>query len=107
MKVAPYRLVLQFISDALQFVHSQGIIHNDLKVKTVVLEKREDGFNPVIIDFGKSSTAKSHKRMLTSNERAKYLSKYRHVAPELVSGGLPSIACILLLKLFTFCVTKH
>ena len=86
--------MVTLIGDALQLVHSQGIIHNDLKANNVVLEKREDGFNHVIIDFGKSVkilAAESHKRTLPSQERGKYLSKYRHVAPELVSGGSPSI----------------
>ena len=88
--------IVGLIGDALQHIHAQGFIHNDLKANNVVLEKKGAHFNPVIIDFGKSlkiQAAERYKRTLSSkHEREKYLRKYPHVAPELINGGCPSVA---------------
>lgn len=126
MKVAPFRLILQchgdkkgtltlwqassklnldshewmkvfgLVGDVLQFIHSQGMIQNDRKANSVVLEKRWDDYNPVIIDFGKSLRAeraemadKQTKQCLSKNQQ-KYQSKYPHKAPELINGSCPS-----------------
>ena len=43
------------VTEALHYIHGKGFLHNDLKANNVVLEKREDGYNAGIIDFGKSS----------------------------------------------------
>jgi serine/threonine protein kinase len=74
----PYRLITQFHGDkdesltlfkaikklSLNFndwssilkkrVHEMGFLHNDLKSNNIVMEKREQTYNPVIIDFGKA-----------------------------------------------------
>ena len=83
------------VGDALKFMHSQDVIHNDLKPNDVVLEKRGQDFNPVIIDFGKSlyvEEAKKRSRCLPHEDQRKHLKKYPYVAPELVNGGYPSAA---------------
>lgn len=46
--------ILKNLVDALDHVHSCGILHNDLKSNNVVLEYRDGQWNPVIIDFGKA-----------------------------------------------------
>lgn len=40
--------------DAIQYNHSQRVIHNDLKPNNIVLEKRESSFQLIVIDFRKS-----------------------------------------------------
>ena len=83
------------VGDALIFVHSHGVIHNDLKPNNVVLEKRGEDFNPVIIDFGKIlwiEEAKKRSRCLPEEEQQKHLKKYGYTAPELVNDGAPSVA---------------
>ena len=61
------------VGDSLQFIHTQGIIRNDLKVNNLVMEKRGDNYNPVIIDFGKrlrvEMADKQNKQRIQENER--------------------------------------
>ncbi|KAJ7369602.1 hypothetical protein OS493_037683 [Desmophyllum pertusum] len=90
--------VISLVGDALQMVHSRGFLHNDLKANNVVLERRSYGFNPVIIDFGKSlsidvAREQKKRKLLSKVEQKKYHEKYPHVAPEIVDGtGHQSIA---------------
>ena len=69
--------IVGLIGDALQHIHTQGFIQNDLKANNVVLEKKGGHFNPVIVVFGKSikiQAAERYKRTLSSKqEREKYL----------------------------------
>ena len=46
--------ILKDISEGLHHVHTREILHNDLKANNIVLEKRGEGWNPIIIDFGKA-----------------------------------------------------
>lgn len=65
--------VVGLVGDSLQFIHTQGIIRNDLKVNNLVMEKRGDNYNPVIIDFGKSLRVemadKQNKRRIRENKQ--------------------------------------
>ena len=54
VKIKQWINVVGHVGDALIFVHSQAVIDNDLKPNNMVLGKRGEDFNPVIIDFGKS-----------------------------------------------------
>lgn len=51
--------VFRKICSALSHVHLKGYLHNDLKANNVVLERASasETFNPVVIDFGKSTKA--------------------------------------------------
>lgn len=46
--------ILKDTIKALDHIYSGGILHNDLKSNNVVMEQRENEWNPVIIDFGKA-----------------------------------------------------
>ncbi|XP_042232362.1 MAP kinase kinase MKK1/SSP32-like [Homarus americanus] len=68
------------IAEALAEVHSRGIIHNDIKVDNVLLEKNFDGsYTSHFIDFGLSRVEGGH-LTLHSNPNDS------HYAPELFRG---------------------
>ena len=46
--------IIKGVCEGLHHVHTRQILHNDLKSNNVVVEKRNDMWNPVIIDFGKA-----------------------------------------------------
>ena len=46
--------ILRSIIEALGHVHKAGVLQNDLKSNGIVLEKREQVWNPVTIDSGKT-----------------------------------------------------
>ena len=73
--------------DALDHIHSGGILHNDLN--NVVMEKREQGWNPVIIDFGKACFTSDPKpaKSLSVIQQEEYRKRYPHIAPEIVNGS--------------------
>ena len=91
-----WKTVVDLVGRALQFIHSKGVLHNDLKGDNILLERRENYYNPVVIDFGKSTfIGETHerKRVMSTKEQKEYMEKYPHVAPEIVSGsGFYSIA---------------
>ncbi|XP_067019463.1 probable LIM domain-containing serine/threonine-protein kinase DDB_G0287001 [Acropora muricata] len=77
------------ICSALEHVHSKGFLHNDIKSNNVVLDQTgPEQYNPVLIDFGKS-TRTSAATTITVNERStdgkSYLApevlKYREYSP--------------------------
>ena len=72
--------VTKMIGDAIQFIHSKKVIHNDLKPNNIVLEKRDSVFHPIVIDFGKSlkvEVAASVSRCLSKEDRRKHLKSIR------------------------------
>lgn len=80
--------ILKNVIDGLEHVHKRGILHNDLKPNNIVLEKRHDKWNPVIIDFGKACFVSQPKPVMSlhENKQEKYRKRYPHIAPEIVSG---------------------
>ena len=46
---------MKHVGEALQDVHNEGFLHNNLKVSYVVLEDKSRHFNAMIIDFRKST----------------------------------------------------
>lgn len=85
-----WKTVVDLVGRALQFIHSKGVLHNDLKGDNILLERRENYYNPVVIDFGKSTfIGETHerKRLMSTKERNEYMQKYPHVAPEIVCGS--------------------
>lgn len=79
--------VLLKCADALSFIHSKQILHNDIKGDNVVVSKIYDKFFPVLIDFGKAVNVVNAKvYTLSPKEQDKYRKYHKHIAPELVRG---------------------
>lgn len=80
--------VINQVIEALHHIHDKGFLHNDLKANNVVLEKREDGYNAVVIDFGKSKKidAPKKRKNLSKAEQKVYQQSYPHITPGVVSG---------------------
>jgi tRNA A-37 threonylcarbamoyl transferase component Bud32 len=79
------------ICSTLQYVHSKGFLHNDIKSNNVILEERNDssGYFPILIDFGKSKTiqvASNSEKLLVPRCQKSYL------APEVIECGRESTA---------------
>ncbi|KAL9951843.1 hypothetical protein ACROYT_G044578 [Oculina patagonica] len=81
--------ILKNLVDALDHIHSCGILHNDLKCNNVVLEYRDQQWNPVIIDFGKARFISDPKPVLLmkAEKQEGYRQKFPHIAPEIVNGS--------------------
>ena len=77
------------VCEGLSHVHTREILHNDLKSCNVVVEKRNDIWNPVIIDFGKARFIHDLKPLmsLTASSQKSYKKRYPHIAPEIVAGS--------------------
>ena len=82
-------IILKNLVDALDRTHSCGILRNDLKCNNVVLEYRDQQWNPVSIDFGKARYISDPKPVLSMNaEKQKdYRQKFPHIAPEIVDSS--------------------
>ena len=79
--------MLNRVTEALEHIHNKGFLHNDLKANNVVLERRDNIFNAVIIDFGKSTTIDGiKKKNLSKADQRVSQQRYPHIAPEIVSG---------------------
>ena len=84
-----WKTVVDLVGRALQFIHSKGVLHNDLKGDNILLERREKHYDPVVIDFGKSTfidETPERKMCMSTKEQKEYIKKYPHLAPEIVSG---------------------
>ena len=69
------------------FIHMKGFVHNDLKGNNVLLTMKEQIWQPVIIDYGKSVKASEAKpKQGSTSLLSKRLS---HIAPEIHSGQYP------------------
>ena len=77
------------VCEGLSHVQTRQILHNDLKSNNVVVEKRKDIWNPVIIDFGKARFIHDLKPLmsLTASSHKSYKKRYPHIAPEIVAGS--------------------
>jgi len=78
--------VFKEIAETLYYIHSQGLLHNDLKRNSVIMHCGEkDNFSPIIIDFSKiqiSWNVQGYKRT-TDND---------YIAPEVKSDAPESTA---------------
>lgn len=78
--------ILYKLTEALNFIHSKGFVHNDLKGNNVLLIKKQEIWQPVIIDYGKCvKVAEAKAQRSTSLPREKLC----YTAPEVLSGRHP------------------
>ena len=81
--------IFKDIIKALDHIHSGGILNNDLKGNKVVMEQREQEWNPVITDFGKARFISDPKPVMSLRQvqQEEYRKQYLHIAPEIVNGS--------------------
>ena len=72
---------------AVEYIHGKGYLHNDLKANNVVLERRNDSFRPIIIDFGKSKPIGK-----SSPVRKRRYTGADYIAPEVRNGSQATTA---------------
>ena len=71
------------------------MVHNDLKSNNVLLEKRDQLWNLVVIDFGKARLITNLKPVMSLSVSAqeRYTKLYPHIATEIIRGtGQQSVA---------------
>ena len=84
----------------MQYLHNEAkILHNDITLTNILLSQCETHacsdvnnlqYQLILIDFGKASAiTKAKSYHLTDSEKAEYVRKYPHIAPELISGETP------------------
>lgn len=79
--------VLKNIVEGLSFIHSQNIIHRDLKSNNVVLYQECNTLRPVLINFSKALLTPTFvKYILTDAEKQQYRKNHKHIAPDLIDG---------------------
>ena len=83
--------ILKNIIQAIDHIHKARVLHNDLKSNNIVLEKREQQWNPVVIDFGKARFMSKPKPLmfLSASAQENYKKQYPHIATEIVNGTGP------------------
>ena len=80
--------ILHCIATAIQYIHVNDILHNDIKSNNIVVEKCNEGFSVVLVDFGKSTEVSKSKTYPEFDEetKKKYEAKFPYLAPELKNG---------------------
>ena len=87
------------IAEALRYLHEEvKVLHNDLKCSNVVIcdsllelpmqsTSRNTDIQIVVVDFGKATAVDDGKKYhLNPIERSEYLTRYPHMAPEIIEG---------------------
>ena len=91
-------LQLMFESaDALEYLHSLGFLHNDIKTDNMLLtgdssalENENQNVHVVLCDFGKATEVSNGRHYkLTSLQKQQYYKKHSHIAPEVIEGRYP------------------
>ena len=85
------------ITDALEYLHSLGFLHNDIKTDNMLLtgdssalENENENVHVVLCDFGKATeVSNSRHYKLTSLQKQEYYKKHSHIAPEVIEGHYP------------------
>ena len=88
--ITDWKCILHGTLSALEYLHLNTILHNDIKANNVVIEKilhTPDSCRPVLIDFGKACYVKDARTYeLSIQQRRKYDKKYPQLALEVVQG---------------------
>ena len=75
------------ITEALQHMHKNDFLHNDIKSNNILLQYRNREYSPVVIDFWKACLLSAGKYYsLDKTEKQKYRVKYPFLCPALIEG---------------------
>ena len=80
-------LVIKQLGEAIQYLHKNGVLHNDIKSDNVMLYQANEDANLqlVLIDFGKAcKIEQAEYRVIPVTQRKKYREKHSQIAPEIV-----------------------
>lgn len=77
--------ICHMLIQAVVFMHTKGMLHNDIKSNNIMLKKSYSGeFIPVVVDMGKVTLRKIPEvYRLSQRQRERYNRKYPHLAYEL------------------------
>ena len=80
-------LLCSQLLEAVAYIHDTAqILHNDIKCD-ILLTDQDNQLQIILTDFGKATTISSGRSYhFSEQEKVKYLTKYPHVAPEVVHG---------------------
>lgn len=82
-----WKIIIFDVVSAVNYLHKNNILHNDIKSDNIVLDNRSSACHSVLIDFGKGCYANSGKKYSLSNsERRRYGHEHPQVAPDLRDG---------------------
>jgi archaellum component FlaC len=81
-------LILMKCCEGFDYLHTIGIVHNDIKTDNIlVMQSKCGSWYPKIIDFNKAvRTELCRKREIPAGDRAKYKSLYKHIDPAIYDG---------------------
>lgn len=87
--------IVSYIADTLDYAHSKGVVHLDLKpanilLKSVDIAESARGFRPMITDFGLAHV-KDEFRTSASTTSAAIVGSIPYMAPEQITGPRESI----------------
>ena len=76
------------VLNAMQYIHSLNLLHNDIKADNVALDGESDNCRAVLIDFGKAQWKNRvfRKRSLAGEALKAFLKAHPHIALEVPSG---------------------
>jgi serine/threonine-protein kinase len=79
MEVPEAITITRQIADALHYAHQQGMTHRDIKPDNILMKPtlEEDGFRPLITDFGLAKLAESNLHSMSGNQWVRM-----HMSPE-------------------------
>jgi len=80
--------ILMLCCEGFNYLHTNGIIHNDIKSDNIlVIHTNSGAWKPKIIDFNKAaSIANCKKRHIPAVEKPRYKALHKHIDPAIYDG---------------------
>lgn len=75
--------VLARVSEAVAYLHANGVLHRDLKPSNILIERHQDTPRPIIVDFGTAVLLDADSLTKTADS----LGTLGFIAPEIVKKG--------------------